>query len=68
MTRQQTRHYRAKKAAKACDSRKRCSPKNYRLIHTAIWRIEQQGVHVAESSANPTQLAGAEDVLADMVR
>jgi hypothetical protein len=43
-------------------------PKNYRLIHTAIWRIEQQGIYVAESSSNPAHLAGAEEVLACMVR
>jgi hypothetical protein len=65
---QQTRNHRANEAAKACYSRKRCSPKNYRLIHTAIWRIEQQGIYVAESSSNPAHLAGAEEVLACMVR
>jgi hypothetical protein len=37
-----------------------------RLIYSAVLRIEQQGLHVEESSASPSQAAYAQQVLDQM--
>jgi hypothetical protein len=37
-----------------------------RLIHSAIMRIEQQHLHLAESSASPSQVVDAKRVLKQM--
>ena len=39
-----------------------------RLIHSAVLRIEQQGVHVAQSSGSATQAAAAQRVLDGMIQ
>ena len=38
-----------------------------RLIHSAMLRIEQQGFHVQELSASPSQVAHAQRVLDQMI-
>ena len=37
------------------------------LIHSAVLRIEQQGFHVEESSASPSEVAHAQQILDEMI-